>query len=100
MVGGDMHGRGHVWWGACMAGGMHDKGSMHGGGAHVMGGMHGRGVCGRGACMAGGMHGGGACMAGDTATAVDGTHPTGMHSCFIFQKKIWNILLRVPTFPD
>ena len=28
------------------------------------------------------MHGGGgACMAGDTATAADGTHPTGNHSC-------------------
>ena len=23
-----------------------------------------------------------ACMAGDTATAADGTHPTGMHSCW------------------
>ena len=29
-----------------------------------------------GACMAGQV-----CMAGETATAVDGTHPTGMHSC-------------------
>ena len=24
--------------------------------------------------------GGGACVAGETATATDGTHPTGMHS--------------------
>ena len=24
----------------------------------------------------------GACIAGETATAADGTHPTGMHSCF------------------
>ena len=24
------------------------------------------------------------CVAGETATAVDGTHPTGMHSCFEF----------------
>ena len=23
----------------------------------------------------------GACVAGETATAADGTHPTGMHSC-------------------
>ena len=23
----------------------------------------------------------GVCMAGETVTAVDGTHPTGMHSC-------------------
>ena len=39
---------------------------MHGGG-----GMLGRGV-----------HGSrGACMAGQTATAAYGTHPTGMHSC-------------------
>ena len=33
-----MHGRGHAWWGVCMA--------------------------------------------GETATAVDGTHPTGMQSCY------------------
>ena len=25
--------------------------------------------------------GGGVCVAGETATAADGTHPTGMHSC-------------------
>ena len=32
--------------------------------------------------MAGGMHGrGGAWVTGETATAADGTHPTGMHSC-------------------
>ena len=35
--------------------------------------MHGRG----------GVHGwGGACVAGETVTAADGTHPTGMHSCY------------------
>ena len=34
-------------------------------------------VHGRVACMAGG------CVAGEMATAVDSTHPTGMHSCFI-----------------
>ena len=49
-------------------------------------------VCGRGACMVGGMCGrgctsqeacimGGVCMAEEMATAVVGTHPTGMHSC-------------------
>ena len=37
-----------------------------------------------GACMVGGIHGRGhawrgACMAGETATAADGRHPTGMH---------------------
>ena len=47
-----------------------------------------------GACMAGGMysrgHPGqrghalwGACMAGDMATAANGTHPTVIHSCFL-----------------
>ena len=42
----------------------------------------------KGACIAkGGMHGKGghtqqgACVAGETANAADGTHPTGMHSC-------------------
>ena len=38
----------------------------------------------QGVCMAGGMHGRMACMAEEMATAVDGTHPTGMHSCIIF----------------
>ena len=54
---GSMHrgGRGHVW-GVCMAGGM----------------------CGRGVCVVGGK----ACAAGEMATAADGTHPTGMHSCY------------------
>ena len=51
------------------------------------------GMCGRGACMAsevcmaGGMCGkGGACVMEDVWWGVvraDGTHPTGMHSCFI-----------------
>ena len=50
-------------------------------------GVHGRGVCGgarhawQGACMAGGMCDKGACVAKETATAADGTHPTEMHSC-------------------
>ena len=43
MVGG-MHGKGDVWWGACMAGGTC---------------LVGEGMCGRGACLTGG-----ACMAG------------------------------------
>ena len=39
-------------------------------------------VAGGGVCMAGGMQGGGgACVAGEMATAVDGTHSSGMHSC-------------------
>ena len=60
-----------------------------GGSGHVwQGGMHGREHAWQGACMAGGMQGAwqegcvvGACMTGEMATAADGTHPTGMHSC-------------------
>ena len=47
-----------------------------------------KGACMVGACMVevcawqwGGMHGREACVAGETAIAVDGTHPTGMYSC-------------------
>ena len=45
-----------------------------------------QGTCMVGVCVAGGVHGGGSvwhgvCMVGETATAADGTHPTGMHSC-------------------
>ena len=58
-----VHGRGHAWQGTCMAG-------VVGGGE----GMHSRGHEWQG----------GACVAGETATAADGTHPTGMHSCFEF----------------
>ena len=67
-----------------MAGGVCGKGGacmvvgVHGGGCTWQGGM-----CGRGVCMAGGGMFGweGACVAGETATAADGTHPTGMFSC-------------------
>ena len=46
------------------------------------GGVRGAGGCVAGeVCMAGGVHGEGACVAGETATAADGTHPNGMHSC-------------------
>ena len=31
----------------------------------------------------GGVRGGGACVAGETAAAVGGTHPTRMHSCLV-----------------
>ena len=35
-----------------------------------------------GVCVTGGMFGGGGVyIAGDTTTAADSTHPTGMHSC-------------------
>ena len=46
-----------------MTGGVCGKGGMHGGGMWW------------GACMAGG-------VAGEMATAGDGTHPTGMHSYY------------------
>ena len=69
-----------------MAGCMHGRGAMCGRGGSV----HGRGTCMvEGVCMAraGDVHGRGvymawgACVAGEMATAVDGVHPTGMHSC-------------------
>ena len=78
------------------------KNSVHGEGGTCMSGVCGEGVHGgramhgRGACMTGdawqevvhgrGVHGRGwhvwqwACMAGETATVADSTHPTGMHS--------------------
>ena len=40
------------------------------------------GVCDRGVCMAGGSAWRGVYMAGETATAANSTHPTGMHSSF------------------
>ena len=53
---------GHLWWGACVAGGMCKRGHAWPGG-----------IC--------AWHG--ACMAGETATVAGDTHPTGMHSCFL-----------------
>ena len=46
-------------------------------------GVHGKGW---GVCMAGDMCGREVCMAGETATAADGTPPTGMHSYFIYNR--------------
>ena len=77
----------HVWQGACVAGAMHGRGRVWQGAVHDkghvwQGGMHGRwacmagGMCGRRACMTG------VCVAGEMATAVGGTHPTGIHSCY------------------
>ena len=71
---------GHAWQAACMAGGHVRQGTC------MAGGMHGGGVGVVGACMAEGMHGRGhawpgACITEEMATAVDYTHPTGMHSC-------------------
>ena len=50
----------------------------------MAGGVQGRGtMCGRrrGACMRGG-HVWRGCMAGETAIAAGGTHPTGVYSCY------------------
>ena len=63
-------GGGHVWWGACMAGGACMVGGMHGR-EHAWWGHVWQGVCGGsmhvwyawGACMAGDVYGRGACVA-------------------------------------
>ena len=73
----------HGCWGAWVAGDMHDGGGCVAGwtlvvrgactagvGGHVWWGVHDRGCAWQGG------------VAGETATAPDGTHPTGMHSCF------------------
>ena len=65
---------GHAWQGPCMMG-LYVVGGEHA----WQGGMHGRVVCGGGQAWWGREE---PCMAGETDTAVDGTHPTGMHSCF------------------
>ena len=68
-----------------MGGGTHaGKAGMYGGGGHAWrgcgrGDMHHKG----GVCVVGG-----ACVAGETATAADGTHPTGMHSCFSKEREL------------
>ena len=74
-----MHGRG-----TCMAGCMHGRGHVWQ--RHAwQGGMHGSGHVWQGACVVRGERVcQGVCMAGETATAVDGTHPTGLHSCLHF----------------
>ena len=45
--------------------------------------VHGRVVHGRGAYVVGGMHGRGGMRAGDMVTEAGGTHPTGVHSCYM-----------------
>ena len=59
-------GEGDVWQEACVAGGMHDAWWGH--------------VC-KGGHAWQGVYMAGAWVAGQTATAEDGTHHTGMHSC-------------------
>ena len=55
-------------------------GGLHGGEPVWQQDVCGKGVVHGGACVTGGMHGKRACVAGEMATAADGTHPTGMHS--------------------
>ena len=66
---------------------MHGQGVIHGRGACVVGGHVWWGVCVVGGMCGGGIRGRGrqTCVAGETATAVGGLHPTGMHSCFFFK---------------
>ena len=59
------------------------------------GGVHGRvggSMCGRGGIYGRGHMWRGAYVAGKTAIAAEGTHPTGMHSCFhaVFNKVLPN----------
>ena len=64
---------------------MYGKGIRGGGGvAYMVGACMAGGCAWQGACMVGGVHGRGVCVAGEMATAADGTHPTGMHSCLTF----------------
>ena len=91
---------GHAWPGGhAWLGGMHGQGACMPEGAFMARGMHGWGVCmAGGVCVAGGgMHGWGACVTGGACHACPiglipwdtvgqraaGTHPTGMHSCFL-----------------
>ena len=90
-VAGGMRGGGHAWQGVCVAKGGHAwwwvcmVEGVHGRGRHVWqrGGMHGGGCAWWRVYMAGGGMCGWeeACVAGETATATDGTHPAGMFSC-------------------
>ena len=96
VVGGMHDGGGHVWQGTGISEqhtwqGVHSRRHVWKGRDICMAaGMLGRGACMAGACVAGGVWQGlcvtghvwqGACVAGETATAADGTHPTGTHSC-------------------
>ena len=67
---------GHAWVGHAWQGGVHGRG------VHVWQ----RWYVWQGTCLVEGCAwrgGGAACVAGETATAADGTHPTGMHSCSV-----------------
>ena len=73
---------GNVFTGVCLStgGGMHGRKGVWRGGAYVAWGAYvAGGHAWQGACVVAG----GVCMAGETATAAGGTHPTGIHSCFV-----------------
>ena len=59
------------------------KGGMHARGMCVVGSVHSGPACMAGACV----ERGGGCVAGETATAVDGTHTTGWYASY------WNAFL-------
>ena len=85
LVGGAYVAGGHVWQGVCLAGGTCLAGGMHSGG------MDSRGTCmAVRACVVGGMDSRGHAWQGDISwqerwpqQRTYGTHPTGMHSCFL-----------------
>ena len=64
---------------------------VRGGCVHGPGGVHGPGCAWSGGCMVGGVPG--EDTPPPTATAADGTHPTGMHSCIgIFRRSVgWHL---------
>ena len=89
-----------------MAGGMCGGGACVGQGVCVVGGMHSRGHGGMWQgrhAWQGGMCGRGACVAEEMVTAEDGTHPTGMRSCFYYLcwQQLYNngIYICVPKKP-
>ena len=85
---GGMHGRGHAWWGACMvgacmAGGMCDRGWRHAWWEHAW----------QGACMASGGHAWGACVTG----GMHGTHASPPHWQIIWLRHTGNErVVRIP----
>ena len=79
--GGGRCGRGHAWQGCALQGVCVPGGHAWWGHAW-QGGMLGRGHAWQGACMAERVCMARAYLAGEMATAVDGTHPTGMYYCF------------------
>ena len=68
MCGGDMHGGGHAWWGACMAEAVVAGGHTWQGGMCGQGGMH-------------STHAPPPTLRDTVSECAGGTHPTGMHSC-------------------